>query len=294
MINKVFSFIVFIVLSSFLVSCGSTDKNEKKQQEPTESISKPAVTTKDTTSDKATTAVKVAKVSMGSEASMDSLKADLLNAETEKNEDKIFKAATNILLVNNQDPLAMYSLGGYYQRKNKPEAAKVLFNRLIRLNVKVSEVYNNLGLMELRDGEKKAALTFFRKAVEARSSNAAAAINAGNLYLEHKDYNKAVTAYEFANLKSSRDFRLLSNYSMALMGAGKVEESEKIIKEALVVANSDKNLMLNYAILLIDHLKKYQEGLDQISKLRFLGPSSDMRERMNVLENKAKAGLNKS
>jgi Flp pilus assembly protein TadD len=299
MITKIFSSIAFIALSTIWISCGSSSKNEQKKQEPITEASRPAVELEKSNSiDKANSSSKNIKANSSAEpnegSGLEKLKADLLAAEAENNENKIFKSATSILLLNNQDSLALYSLGGYYQRKNKPEAAKVLFNKLIRQNVKVSEVYNSLGLIELRAGEKKSALTLFRKAVEVRSTNAAAAINAGNLYLEHKDYSKAVTAYEFANLKTSRDFRLLSNYAMALMGSGKTTESEKIVKEALAISNSDKNVMLNYAILLVDHLKKYQEGLDQISRLRFLGPSSDMRERMNVLENKAKAGLNKS
>lgn len=298
MINKIIIFIFPVLFSFILVSCSSTNKNEIKQINANDDVNKSSnKIEKQNLNEKHNENAKELKSPISNETTdprgLEKLKADLVSAESENNENKIFKAATQILLINNQDPLALYSLGGYYQRKNKPEAAKVLFNKLIKQNFRVSEVYNSLGLIELRAGEKKMALSFFRKAIEIKSSNVAAAINAGNLYLEQKDYNKALTAYNFANLKTSRDFRLLSNYAMALMGNGKKEESEKILKEAMLISNSDKSIILNYAILLVDHLKKYQEGLDQISKLRFLGPSSDMRERMNILENKAKAGLNK-
>ena len=55
--------------------------------------------------------------------------------------------------------------------------------------------------------------------------------------------------------------------------------------------NNNREILLNYAILLIDHLNKFKEGVDVLSRLKFVGPPSESRNRIIALENKAKAGL---
>ena len=44
-------------------------------------------------------------------------------------------------------------------------------------------------------------------------------------------------------------------------------------------------------LLKTQHLNKNQEGLDVLNRLKFVGTSPEMRNRINALENKAKAGV---
>ena len=46
-----------------------------------------------------------------------------------------------------------------------------------------------------------------------------------------------------------------------------------------------------YETLLVDHMKQYNEGLEIINRLKFVGGPEDTRNRIIALENKAKAGL---
>jgi hypothetical protein len=49
--------------------------------------------------------------------------------------------------------------------------------------------------------------------------------------------------------------------------------------------------MLNLAAVYIEKLNKFDEGLDLINRLKFVGPDQEARQTIKELENKAKAGL---
>jgi Flp pilus assembly protein TadD len=110
------------------------------------------------------------------------------------------------------------------------------------------------------------------------------------LYIEEKDYTKAFVALEMAVKKLPRDYNLLNNFGVALTGVRKFNEAKDQYKAALSLNSTGREAMMNLAILQIDQLKNYQDGLDIINKLRFLGPPESARIRLNILENKAKAG----
>ena len=215
----------------------------------------------------------------------------LVDAVKAGNDEAISKAASNILGKNPNDLRALNALGLYHYRKGHYPAALLMFNKAMKVNPNISEVHNNMGLTFLAQKENRDAMKEFRKAVELSPNDPIPAGNIGSIYIENKDYTKAQTALEIAYRKNSRDPKVLNNYGIALTANGKYNEAKDIYKQALSLSQTDRNIMLNYAILLIDHLKQNQEGLDLINKLRFLGPSTEARNRINVLENTAKAGL---
>jgi Flp pilus assembly protein TadD len=129
-----------------------------------------------------------------------------------------------------------------------------------------------------------------KKAVELDSGNLAAAINLSSIYIAERDFQKALVPLEMVVRKGTKDYRLLNNYGVALAGTGKFSQAKGQYQAALSVNSSAKDVMLNLAILQIDHLKNYQEGMDLLSKLKFLGPPEGTRSRISDLENKARAG----
>jgi Flp pilus assembly protein TadD len=215
----------------------------------------------------------------------------LIEAVRSGSDDQIVRAATSILSKHPMDAKALNALGFVHYKRGQFAAAALMFDKAIKSDPRSSEVHNNMGLTFLAQKESREAIKSFRRALEANSGDGITAANLGALYIEHRDYNKALVAMEIAYRKNSKDHRILNNYGIALAATGKHSQARDMYKQALSLNSNSKDVMLNYAILLIDHLNKNDEGLDLIGKIRFLGPSPEARNRINALENKAKAAL---
>ncbi len=98
-------------------------------------------------------------------------------------------------------------------------------------------------------------------------------------------------ALDIAVKNGQRDFKVMNNYAIALSASGKTKEAADIYEKILKENPSQKDVMLNYAILLIEDLNKNKEGLDLLNRLKFVGTSPETRDIIKQLENKAKAGL---
>lgn len=207
------------------------------------------------------------------------------------NDTSIARVAFQVLAKNPNDYKALNALGYHYYKKGQYPAALLMINKALKANPNGSDAHNNLGLVLLAQKEQKEAIQAFRKALEVNPRDGFAAANLGAIYIANKDYPKAAVAMEIAYRQNSKDERILNNYGIALAATGKYSQAQEMYKQAMGANSSNKDVLLNYAILLIEHLKKPQEGLDLLSKVRFLGPSTEARKRINLLENKAKAGL---
>jgi Tfp pilus assembly protein PilF len=215
----------------------------------------------------------------------------LIEAIRANDYDGIYRAATTVLSKNPNEVKALNALGLYHFHKGHHAAAMLMYDRALKVNPSSSEVHNNLGLTLLAQKENREALQEFRKAMALNNDEGAAAANLGSIYVEHKSYTKALVANEMAYKRNSKDIKILNNYGVALTATGKYAEAKEIYKRAMALNGDNKDVMMNYAILLIEHLKQNDEGLDLLNKARFLGLSPEARNRMNVLENKAKSGV---
>ncbi len=207
------------------------------------------------------------------------------------NEEATFRAASVALSQTPNDIMALNAIGFYYYRKSQFLAAQYFFSRALKVEPKNSVLHNNLGLISLATGEQRDAIKAFRQAIELDSSNATAAANLGAIYIQKKDFNRAVVALEMAHSKFKKDPKFVNNYAIALTATGKTAEAKNVYEEAVKLSNNNKDVLFNYAILLIEKLNKNKEGLDVINKIRFLGLSADTKNKINALENRAKSGL---
>jgi Flp pilus assembly protein TadD len=215
----------------------------------------------------------------------------LADAVKSQNDEAIARAARQVLAKNPNDSKSLNALGFYHYKKGQYPAALLFLGKAQKVNPNDSDVQNNIGLVHLAQKENREAVQAFRKALELNSSDANASANLGAIYADNKEYTKAATAMEMGYRKNSKDPKFLNNYAIALTGIGKYDDARDMYKKALSLSSNNKDLMLNYAILLIEHLKKYDEGLDILNKLKFLGPSTEARNRINVLEKTAKTGV---
>ena len=215
----------------------------------------------------------------------------LNDAIKNQNDDAIQKFSTEILTQNPKDVRALNSMALVYYKKGRMDAAQFLFNKAIAANPTFSELHSNLGLVHLAKNERREALKSFRKALEINSRDYIAAANAGSIYAQEKDYNKAALALEIPIQRGTKDVKILNNYANALVATGRVKEAAEIFEKILKDNPSNREAMLNQAILLIENMQKNKEGLDLLNRLKFVGAPQDSREVIKSLENKAKAGL---
>lgn len=224
--------------------------------------------------------------------------AQLNDAIRSFNDDKIFAIANQILVQSPNDIKSLNALAVYHYKKGHLEQARYLLTKILSIKSDTAAVYTNLGLVQLAAGEKRDAIKSFRKAIELDNGEANAAANLGAIYIQENDFTKAAVAMELAYNRGLRDPRFLNNYAISLVANGKNEKAEEIYKTLL---NNDKNSadknpvlkesLLNYSVFLIDRVGRYQDGLDLINRLKFVGGLADSKNRIIALENKAKAGL---
>ncbi|MGZ3771742.1 MAG: tetratricopeptide repeat protein [Bdellovibrio sp.] len=217
--------------------------------------------------------------------------AALNEAIKAQSDDKIYQAATQILAQSASDARALNALAMYHYKRSRFELCRYLLTKALAASPKTGELYSNLGIVQLAQDEKRDAIKSFRKALEINSNDGVAAANLGSIYVQEKDFTKANLVLETAYHRGVRDVRVLNNYAVALVANNKYDKAVDLYKDVLKESSGNKEVLYNYAVLLVDHLGKFEEGLEIINRLKFVGGPADTRNRIIVLENKAKAGL---
>ncbi|WP_374078109.1 tetratricopeptide repeat protein [Bdellovibrio bacteriovorus] len=217
--------------------------------------------------------------------------AALNEAIKSQSDERIYQAATQILTQSPNDAKALNALAMYHYKRGRFDLCRYLLSKAISSSPKMAELYSNMGVVQLAQNEKRDAIKSFRKALEINNDEAVAAANLGAIYVQEKDYGKAQVVLETAYKKGVRDPRVLNNYAIALTAHRKYEKAEDLYQMVLKDSANNKEALYNYATLLVDNMGKYQEGLEVINRLKFVGGPADTRNRIIALENKAKAGL---
>ncbi len=216
-----------------------------------------------------------------------------------QNDEAIYTASTKILMVSQGDVKALNALAMFHFKKGRPDLSRYLLLKAISLSPKSAELHSNLGIVQLSKLEKRDAVMSFRKALEIEPEEPIAATNLGSIYVLEKDFAKAQTVLEMAYKKGVHDPRFLNNYAITMSALGKFEKAEELYKAAIKEpqingasgAGVNKEVLFNYAILLIDRMSKYQDGLEVLGRLKFVGGPAESRNKIIGLENRAKAGL---
>lgn len=281
----------FVMLAS-LVSCSSKPKNVETAQPtatPAIEAQKPEQNTQSVVQNVAATPAAtpspaVAKVS-------ENAMSKLTDAIKSKNEEQIYTSATLVLQSSPNDEKALNALAIYHYQKGRTATAKYLLNKAIASGGASSALHNNLAMILNQEGELRAAVKEYRKALEISPKDGISAANLGSIYIKMKDYTKARFALEIAVNAGFKDTKTLNNYAISLSADGKLDQAKSIYQSLLKDNSNNREVLLNYAILLIDNMKLNQEGLEVINRLKFIGAPAESRSRLSALENKAKAGL---
>ena len=282
---------------ALLTACSSSPKKDVEGTEM-ESATAPSTTAYSQVTEAPSMEAESYKATMAADADVERPKAApaasqyaaLNEAIRTQSDERIYTAATQILTMSPNDAKALNALAMYHYKKGRLDLAKYLLNKGINANPRTGELHSNLGVVLLAQKENRDAVKSFRKALEINSEDAVAASNLGAIYVQEKDFTKANVVLDTAYRKGVRDPKVLNNYAIALTASAKYDRAEDIYK-LLMKEQNNKEILFNYAVLLVERLGKYQDGLEVINRLKFVGGPADTRNKIIALENKAKAGL---
>jgi Flp pilus assembly protein TadD len=201
---------------------------------------------------------------------------------------RVRQVAQQILLNEPGNVRALNALAVVALREGKLSKAKYFIDRGLAKEEKSWELWNNLGLILWGQGEKNSALKAFRRAFELNPKNSMVASNLGFAFLEHRDFSRAAPVLEFINPDQIKDWKILSNLGIISAYSGKVDRAEDFYNRALKQSPNNREILFNMAVLYIEHAKKQAQGLDTLAKMKFMGLSGELRNKVNELENRAK------
>ncbi len=220
----------------------------------------------------------------------------LRNAVKSKQESSIVEAASKILGRDSKNIAALSTLAIFYFDQGKTGLARLILNRALADHPAHPGLLNNLGIVLLTEGKQRQAIISFRRAIEAKSDYRIAPANLAAIYLEYKDYTKAIEPLEAAHQAtvgeiskgSQTAIDLANNYALALMGVGKYAEADSVFSKVTSTDAKTVDVLLNHVILLVDFLKKGKAAMAVINKIKFLTESSQVIRKIEELENKAR------
>ncbi len=279
-----------VLLTLTILGCGSSVKNsedlDSSNQQGLVNLSESSQK-KDTSSSQPLPSV--AADTLNDVQVQESSSVELDRAIQKQDDRGIAIFSRKILIQSPLDAKALNALALYHFKKGELKAAEALLSKAISANDQISMLFSNLGIVLQSLKDESGAVKAYRQALKVDPFNPIAAANVGAYYAQVKDYKKAQVALEIAVEKGQRDWRTLNNYGVTLMALGQYPFAETQLKKSSELQPQNTAVLLNYAILLVDHLGKPAQGLDIINRIRFMGPSPDMRKKISELENKAKS-----
>src|ERR1700752_1297492 len=158
-------------------------------------------------------------------------KADVCRLALEKTEQLIvdlrLHEAQQILVEAGPDcpnvPEMFNSLGLAYDSESRYDEARAAFERATRLEPQNASFHNNLAASFFRSGKQGSGIAEFEKALELDARNSTARLNLASLYLEKKQYRRALSYLDTAELRQSQDPVLLLALVEAYYGAGQAQ-----------------------------------------------------------------------
>ena len=209
-----------------------------------------------------------------------------------KSEKDIVGAASKILAVDENDVKALTALSVFYYEAKKYNMAKLILDRGIKAHPNNKDLKNNLALVYFAQEEKRKGLVALKDAAEGAKSESEANLNLTSIYVEHRDYQKALGPLSkiYSKIKSKLSSKsqaavaLTNNYAVSLVGTNDYKGAEKIFKAAQSAGVRDTNLLYNYAVYMVDQGKDKEEAYKVISRLKFLSDDREILRKVEFLE----------
>lgn len=212
------------------------------------------------------------------------------NAWKAKDEHMMIDAVVKVLGKDSNDLKALNALAVFYIQDGKPGMGRILITRALKPFPNEPALHNNVGVIYLNENKQRMAIGSFRKSTELKKGYPIGSANLGSIFVEYKDYAKAVNLLQEGYSSVKSDLRrgvgleVANNYALALSGSGDTSKAKSIFQDILKAENQNTTALLNYTILLIRRLKDKKEGEKMLNRLKFLVDDSHTRARVEELD----------
>ncbi len=253
-------FLIISVSLAFVWGCSSTDEKSESSDSGSNTMEVDAAPKDNTKYEASPSAEPPSKKTL----------SELSKAFDNKQYKEMFEIAGGILAKSPYDAHALNTIALYHTQRGEWGAARLLIERALEKNKDVAGLYNNLGVIALREDNLEVAYVNFKTAYAKDSSNPNVNNNLGSIYVKYLDYGRGAKLVETAYSSLSDSASVTNNLAIIKRSQGQYEEAASLYKKNVDKDPRNVSTLLNYAILQIEYMKKYDEGEKLLNKLEFL------------------------
>jgi tetratricopeptide (TPR) repeat protein len=153
----------------------------------------------------------------------------VLEFDQDKTDALVSKITDKLNQATDLDMVALVSIGDFLLAKRRAPEALIVYKRIVEKEPKNPAALNNVANIIIETSPEKAdeALGYISRAVELLPENSVLLDTKGTVLILLKRYEEAAQALSIAT-KNGGDPRSALHWYMALVGAGKTEEAEKV------------------------------------------------------------------
>ena len=205
--------------------------------------------------------------------------AKFITAIQNEEEAEVIEEAAKVLAKDEKDGIVLNGLAVFYLRTKRPDLAKIYLGKALKTKLPKAVLQNNRAVALLMEGGSiKPVVDDLFSTLRENETSGPAAANLGYILLSHQDIVNAVRFLEVAADNFPEDPAVLNNYAIALRYSEEFGRSKRFYEKALSKDDSNMNIQLNYARLLVDKFKEDEgdQAEEILNKLKFIGSDSKM------------------
>ena len=192
------------------------------------------------------------------------------------NQDNFLKAealASTLIKQYSNNMFLLKILGVIYARQGKFNEALEYNKRVISVNVKDSEGYNNLGLCYKNLDQIEDSIYSFKEAIRLNPSYADAYYNLSNVYEIQGEYNLSFEANLQAVTNKTKNIKAYTQLGVKMMARGRNEDALAALESGRTLAPNDSELGILYSTCLI-RLDRCHEAKNWLNKMLKYDPNN--------------------
>jgi len=143
--------------------------------------------------------------------------------------------------------------------KKDYDKSKFLYEEILKINPKSSNVYGNLGVIFKIKGDINTAIKCYIEAIKLNPKNLLVYNNLGNAFKEIKNYKMAIKVYIDALKLNPKDFNMFNNLGIAFELIGDSNKAIEAYKQAVKINPSYAKAINNIGVVLYKQ-KRYKES----------------------------------
>lgn len=143
--------------------------------------------------------------------------------------------------------------------KKDYDKSKILYEEILKINPKSSNIYGNLGVIYKIKGDINTAIKYYVTAINLNPKNTLVYNNLGNAFKEIKNYKMAIRVYTDALKINPKDFNMFNNLGIVFELIGDSNRAIEAYKQAVKINPKYAKAINNIGVVLYKQ-KRYKES----------------------------------